>query len=82
MKTELNIPKDASIEDLLNILPKEIKVGDKIYRQIILWSGQSYFSGYRIHDTDEWLYQSVMKHDMIESLYDVAIWYYGNFLKK
>ena len=71
-----------SIEDLLEMLPKEIKIGGKIYRQIILWSGQSYFSGYRIHDTDEWLYQSVMKAEIIESLYDVAIWYYEKFLNK
>lgn len=79
MKTELN---NVQIGDLLKILPKEMKVGDKIYRQIIIWSGQSYFSGYRIHDTDEWLYQSSMNFEMIDGLYNTALWYYGNFLKK
>ena len=79
MKTELN---SLQIGDLLERLPKEIKIGDKIYRQIIIWGGQSYFSGYRIHDTDEWLYQSVMKAEIIESLYDVANWYYEKFLNK
>ncbi|MCH5167416.1 MAG: hypothetical protein J1F35_05925 [Erysipelotrichales bacterium] len=82
IKNDIFGPAAFTISDFLEILPKEIKIDDKIYQQIILWSGQSYFSGYRIHDTDEWLYQSTMKDEMLDSLYEVVIWYYGKFLKK
>ena len=63
-----------TLTDLLKILPKEIKTEDNIYRQTMLWGGFSYFVGYRIHDTDRWLFQICLTKELIDALYELTIW--------
>lgn len=62
-----------TISDLLEILPKEIKTENNIYWQTILWTGISYFVGYRNHNTDRWLYQVCLKQELIDALYELTI---------
>ena len=63
-----------TLTDLLKILPKEIKTEDNIYWQTILWTGTSYFVGYRNHNTDRWLYQVCLKDELIDALYELTVW--------
>lgn len=61
------------LDDLLDILPKEIKTEDDIYWQTMLWSGTSYFVGYRNHNTDRWLYQICLQEELIDAIYRVLV---------
>lgn len=78
MKTKLTDKESGyasySLDDLLKILPKEIIVDDEPFRQTILWSGSTYFVGFRNHERDQWLYQSSLCYELIDGINESIVW--------